>query len=140
MAEKPKTSPYRGSNKHKNRPANGRKGTLCPEWTHKTPDGGYGNDPFNHNWLKTVAHQLFEESKPDPDGSGKRYATLRGIAFASQKTDDGTWHGYPEPWNKVPSELKDNWLQQGKVTKRELKRYSGVSEQNVSWALDSDDE
>ena len=65
---------------------------------------------------------MFEQSEADPSGSGKRWATMRGIAFAAQETHDGTWHGYPEPWNKVPADLKDRWLDEDKVTTASLKR------------------
>lgn len=129
---------YRGSPKHKNRPAQGRKGTLCPEWTHQAPDGGYANDPFKHPWQETQAHQMFTESEVDPSGSGKRYATRNGIAFVAQETADGSWHGYPEPWNKVPPELKDKWLDAGKVTSASIRRYKDFPKDNFKWALDSD--
>lgn len=131
---------YRGSQKHKNRPALGRKGTFCPEWTHKTAAGGYGNDPFDHDWNNTLAHEMFAQSELDPDGSGKRYATMDGIAFVAQPTADGTWHGYPEPWNKVPADLKAKWQDEGKVKTRSLKKYKDFPKNNVLWALDSDDE
>lgn len=134
------TSRYRGSLKHKNRPAPGRKGTICPEWTHHTIGGGFEGDPFGHPWQDTAAHTMFEESDLDPDGSGKRYATRNGIAFVAQETKDGTWHGYPEPWNKIPAALKDRWLDAGKVTPRDLRRYKDFPRSNVRWALESDDE
>lgn len=133
-------SPYRGSQKHKNRPALGRKGTLCPEWTHETADAGLANDPFAHPWKKTLAHALFAQSEEDPTGSGKRYATMNGIAFAAQPTGDGTWHGYPEPWNKVPADLKAKWQDEGKVTSAALRTYKDFPKDNVRWALDQDDE
>ena len=131
---------YRGSIKHKHRPERGRKGTYCPEWTHTTPEGGYGSDPFKHDWEKTLAQTLLAGSEPDPDGSGKRYATMKGIAFVAQATADDTWHGYPEPWQKVPSALKDRWLTEGKVTTSDLKKYKDFPKSNLGWALDSDDE
>jgi len=131
---------YRGSNKHKSRPDLGRKGTKCPEWTHAKPEGGYGNDPFGHDWEKTVAHKLFNESELDPSGSGKRYATMKGIAFVAQPTGDGTWHGYPEPWNKVPADLKDKWQNAGLVTTRQLRRHKDFPRDNLDWALDSDND
>ncbi len=133
-------SPYRGSTKHKDRPTRGRKGTLCPDWTHATAAGGYGNDPLKHDWENTLAHQLFAQSEPDPGGSGKRYATQNGIAFAAQPTGDGTWHGYPEPWNKVPADLKEKWQDEGKVKTSSLKKYKDFPNDHVRWALDSDDE
>jgi len=83
---------------------------------------------------------LFLASEYDPEGSGKRYATARGIAFVAQYTGDGTWHGYPEPWNKVPSALKDKWLGEAKMTPRDLRRYSDFPRDNISWALEVDDE
>ncbi|WP_187970093.1 hypothetical protein [Aquibium microcysteis] len=134
------SSLYRGSPKHKNRPVLGRKGTLCPEWTHEMDAGGYASDPFGHAWEKTVAHTMFEESEPDPNGSAKRYATMKGIAFVAQPTADGTWHGYPEPWNRVPADLVAKWQDAGKVTTQQLKRYKDFPTDHVTWALDGDDE
>lgn len=132
-------SRYRGSQKHKNRPARGRKGTFCPEWTHNYAGGRYENNPSDHAWDRTLAHEIFEQSEADPDGSAKRYATMRGIAFAAQETGDGTWHGYPEAWNNVPAALKDKWLEEGKVTTKSLKLYMDFPRGNVRWALESDD-
>ena len=131
---------YRGSPKHKKRPALGRKGTFCPEWTHTTTEVGLGNDLLAHNWEITIAHELFEKSEPDPGGSGKRYATMNGIAFVAQPTGDGTWHGYPEPWNKVPANLKDKWQDNGLVTRPQLRRYMDFPRDNPGWALDGDNE
>ena len=131
-------SEYRGSTKHKARPGRGRKGTFCPEWTHATPDAGFKADPIKHRWDKTAAHAMFEASLPDPTGSGKRYATRNGIAFVAQETGDGTWHGYPEPWNKVPVELKDRWVDEGKVTFVALKRYKDFPRDNLKFDSDAD--
>jgi hypothetical protein len=64
---------------------------------------------------------------------------MNGIAFAAQETGDGTWHGYPEPWNKVPAALKDKWLEERKVTTKALKLYMDFPQGHVRWALDSDD-
>jgi len=140
MTEPTQISAYRGSPKHKNRPARGRKGTRCPEWTHVTISDGYKGDPFAHDWDQTEAHELFKISEFDPGGSGKRYATARGIAFVGQSSADGTWHGYPEPWNRIPAALKDRWLAEKKMTVRDLKRYSDFPKDNISWALEVDDE
>jgi hypothetical protein len=81
---------------------------------------------------------MFEESELDPNGSGKRYATRNGIAFVAQQTGDGTWHGYPEPWNKIPVDLKEKWLDAGNVTTASLKKYKDFPRDNVLWALESD--
>jgi hypothetical protein len=132
--------PYRGSKKHKNRPAEGRKGTICPEWTHLTSSGNLGNDPFDHRWSQTRAAELFDASVYDPEGSGKRYATSRGIAFVAQATGDGSWHGYPEPWNKVPVELVNKWRSERVVSAADLRRFADFPKGAIAWALDSDDE
>ena len=129
---------YRGSNKHKDRPARGRKGTLCPEWTHWAGSLGYAGDPFAHKWEATEAFDMFAESEVDPGEPGKRWATRRGVAFVAQPTADGTWHGYPEPWRKAPSALKQKWVAEGKVTARDLRRYSDFPRDDVRWALESD--
>jgi hypothetical protein len=131
-------SEYRGSTKHKHRPVRGRKGTFCPEWTHATADAEFKADPFKHPWDKTEAHAMFQESLRDPNGSGKRYATRNGIAFVAQQSGDGTWHGYPEPWNKIPTELKDKWIDEEKVTSADLRRYKDFPKDNLKWAFDSD--
>ncbi len=83
---------------------------------------------------------MFEQSEPDPNGSGKRYATMNGIAFVAHPTEDGTWHGYPEPWNRVPADLKAKWQDAEKVTNRDLRRYKDFPKDSLSWALDSDNE
>lgn len=131
---------YRGSRKHKDRPAIGRKGTLCPEWTHVTETGRLANDVVGHDWPKTEAYRLFEASEPCPEGSGRRFATSRGIAFAAVSSRDGTWHGYPVPWQEVPAELKDRWRDAGKVERRDLRRHMDRSQDDVRWALESDDD
>ena len=130
----------RGSIKHKARSAPGRKGTLCPEWSHNTPTHGLGSDMAGHDWNSTEGHRLFSASVDDPDGSRKLYATKRGIAFVAQPTEDGSWHGYPEPWNRVPSELKDRWRRERAVSARDLRRYADFPETEINWALGSDDD
>jgi hypothetical protein len=132
----PADATYRGSPKHKNRPALGRKGTICPEWTH----AGLGTGVEDHNWDETEAHGLFMGSEYDPDGSGKVYATARGVAFAAQATADGSWHGYPVSWDEVPAELKDRWRKEKRVSARDLRRFAGVSPADIGWALGTDDE
>ncbi|MBP8276725.1 MAG: hypothetical protein KAX55_07540 [Propionivibrio sp.] len=129
---------YRGSEKHKNRPAQGAKGTLCPEWTHATPEGRYENDPFKHKWAQTEAQNLFQASVPHPNGEERCYATKNGIAFEAKPTNDGTWHGYPIPWKSVPASIIDQWLDGGKVTNKEIKLYKQYPKENIHWALETD--
>lgn len=129
---------YRGSEKHKNRPAQGAKGTLCPEWTHSTSARGLGNDPFNHDWSQTEAQRLFASSLPHPDDQERRYATKSGIAFEAKPSNDGFWHGYPIPWESVPVDVVDQWLNDHLVTKREIKKHRQYPRSNIKWALDSE--
>lgn len=54
---------------------------------------------------------------------GKRYAVHDGKAYCAQEHLPGRWHGYPIGWNEVPPKLAIEWEKQGRVTKRERKRY-----------------
>lgn len=128
---------YRGSQKHKNRPVETRKGTLCPEWTHRTEGGSYAADPFKHDWNMTAACQMLKASVESPDGR-RRYATANGIAFEAKLTGDGTWHGYPIPWENVPAAILKAWRDSGQVSKRDLRRYWTANPNDLRWALDSD--
>jgi hypothetical protein len=133
---KPQTL-YRGSQKHKNRPTGEQKGTLCPEWTHATPIGGYGSDPFAHDWKTTQAHQLFEQAIAHGDGR-RRFATARGIAFEAKPTEDGTWHGYPVPWEAVPPEIVQKWKENGAVTRRQIKEHWKKDQDDLRWAIEQE--
>jgi hypothetical protein len=91
-----------------------------------------------HHWNDTTAAILLAASEPDPDGSEKRYATERGMAFVAHDTADGTWHGYPVPWNDVPATLKDRWRAEKRVSRRDLARYGEFSRSDIDWPLASD--
>lgn len=130
---------YRGSEKHKDRPTEGVKGTLCPEWAHDTPAGGYDHDPFQHNWAETIAHQLFKCAVKDPSGRQRRYATLHGIAFEAKPTADGSWHGYPIPWRSVPLAITNEWKKQGKVTRKQIRQHQHYAKTDIRWALATGD-
>lgn len=132
-----RTSIYRGSQKHKNRPTETRKGTLCPEWTHRAEACSYGSDPFALDWTLTEAHRMFAESIESPDGR-RRFATGRGIAFEAKPTHDGTWHGYPVPWENVPAEIVQVWRDLGKVSRRDVRLYRTAEPNDIRWALRSD--
>ncbi len=129
---------YRGSIKHKARPGRGRKGTICPEWTHETPSGGLGNKVEDHDWPSTVAHHLFGQALADESRAGRVFATERGVAFEAKSSNDGTWHGYPVPWNVVPAALKERWRDEGRVTRAQLKRYLARPTTDIKWALETD--
>jgi hypothetical protein len=130
---------YRGSLKHKNRPARGRKGTICPEWTHSGPSGALALEPHNFKWEGTPAAQMFENATLNPD-DGRRYATQRGIAFEAKSSADGTWHGFPIPWEDVPAAIKDGWLDMKLVNGSQVKRYLSRPEKDIKWALETDDD
>jgi len=128
---------YRGSQKHKNRPTAERKGTLCPEWTHVAAGGGYRSDPFTHDWQSTKAQQLFENALPYGNGR-RRFATAQGIAFEAKPTEDGTWHGYPVPWEAVPCDVVKKWMEEGKVTRTQIKRYWKKDHDDLHWAIEAE--
>lgn len=136
------TDVYRGSLKHKNRPANGRKGTICPEWTHTRGDTGekMGLDPADENfdWKSTPAGKLFINATKEA-GTGRRFVTDQGIAFEAKATGDGSWHGYPIPWDDVPALVKDILVDQGKVRNKHLRRYASFSKAAIYWALETDE-
>jgi hypothetical protein len=130
---------YRGSQKHKNRPTSERKGTLCPNWTHDTPSAGYRTDPRAHNWEDTQAQRLFETADR-LHGVERCYATAKGIAFEAKPTNDGTWHGYPIPWESVPADIVNKWVDDKKVTRREIKKHWRKENDDLKWALGEDTE
>jgi hypothetical protein len=130
---------YRGSSKHKNRPGHEQKGTLCPEWTHNTSLGGLGTDVYAHDWKQTKAAELFARAEVD-DASGRRYATAQGIAFEAKSTADGSWHGFPIPWENVPYGIKSSWLRSKTVSKREVKKFFQFERNDIHWAMQTDAE
>ena len=126
---------YRGSIKHKRWRPGGGYGTLCPNWIHDAPTRGFAGDPHAHPWTDTEAYAMLAESLLGEDG--RRYATRRGIAFAAVDSRDGTWHGYPVPWKQVPRVIRDRLIEQGRVTRRDLRRK--VDESDIRWALGGED-
>lgn len=140
MPEDTSPSSYRGSLKHKERPARGRKGTLCPEWTHKAGRLRLGNDMKGHNWSATIAHQMFEKAEESDEEPGRWFNTARGMAFEAKSTNDGTWHGYPVPWEQVPNDLKERWRKEGRVSRKELRLYLSKPKNDYRWPLESDDD
>ena len=128
---------YRGSQKHKDRPGVGAKGTLCPEWTHTTDDKPFAGDPFEHPWETTAAHRLFASATIH--SNGKRFATARGIAFEAKPTADGTWHGFPIPWESVPPDILAQWLEENKVMRKQVRLHKHHAGDDIHWALGGDE-
>ena len=90
------------------------------------------------DWEGTPAVGMFKSATIAEDG--RRYATQRGIAFEAKPTADGSWHGFPIPWESVPAAVKDGWLDKELVKGSQVKRYLSRPEKDIKWALDSDDE
>lgn len=127
---------YLGHDKHKSRPTGGVKGTRCPEWTHLAGGKSVGTDMFAHDWSLTCAQELLGASVTEV-ATRRRYTTRNGIAFEVKSTNDGTFHGFPLPWDDVPLWLQRHWLKECRVTRRQIRRYSeGGSD---FWAMESDD-
>ena len=93
---------YEGNPKHKEPWQPGRKGSLCPSHI----DG-------------VVAQELLRTSVQRDNA---RYATVDGIAFCGREHRPDAWHGYPVGWHEVPPDLRRQWMVQGRVTKRQMKR------------------
>lgn len=127
---------YRGSQKHKDWKPGGGFGTLCPRWTHDIAATGYAGDPLRHPWMETTAQALLDDSIVE---DGKRFACRRGIAFEAKLTGDGTWHGYPVPWENVPTSVQDLMIKKGHVRRRDIRRQVKLDTGDVRWALLSDD-
>lgn len=67
---------------------------------------------------------------------GKRVATERGVAFVAQRTypdERNVWHGYPEAWDKISVQIKNRWLTEERVTKRDLRRWRTREDIRLAW-------
>lgn len=73
------------------------------------------------------------------ENDGRRYATARGVAFEAKATQDGTWHGYPIPWEKVPAKILHGWMEAKKANRRDVKKFLAFSKDDIHWALETDD-
>lgn len=93
---------YEPNPKHKQPWQLGRKGTLCPKWSHELASG------------------LLQESILALKGN-HRYATINGIAFCGQEHSPGHWHGYPIGWEAVPPKIRNGWRKEGKVTRKQIR-------------------
>jgi hypothetical protein len=93
---------YEPNPKHKEPWQPGRKGTLCPEWSHNQ------------------ALSLLRLSVPVLKGN-RRYATINGVAFCGQEHRPGVWHGYPIAWEAVPTKILRQWVKEGKVTRKQVR-------------------
>ena len=96
---------YSSNPKHKEPWQRGRKGTLCPAWSH------------------ALAQELLDKSEVHPDGNKKsRYATRQGLAFEAHPDGVGGWHGYPVGWHEVPPSIYSQWLKGGMVERADIRK------------------
>jgi hypothetical protein len=93
---------YEPNPKHKSPWQAGRRGALCPAWSHG------------------VARDLLESSVLLKT---KRFSTIKGWAFVAQQHRPGVWHGYPVPWVEVPQWIWRKWLKEDLVKKQQLDEY-----------------
>jgi hypothetical protein len=92
---------YEANPKHKLPWQPGRKGTLCPSWSH------------------SQAPKLLEDSVQSSKGN-RRYATLNGVAFCGHEHSSGKWHGHPIGWEEVPPNVWKLWVKEGKITRKQV--------------------
>ena len=92
---------YRPGEKHCEPLTAQKPGTKCPRWS------------------AARGQELLDESEPM---GGKRVATRHGLTFIAQYGNDGTWHGYPESWDKIDSAIRNRWLAEGRIRGRDLRR------------------
>lgn len=128
---------YRGSSKHKRRPGDEVKGTLCPQWSHETAASGLGQDMTKHDWENSPAATMFAASTQDPGGLERRYATSNGIAFEAKPSNDGSWHGYPIPWQSVPTLILSGWKKAGLVKSKQIRAF-WKDDGRIDWAMVTD--
>lgn len=92
---------YEPNRKHKEPWQRGKKGSLCP----------------------TMARELLQELLDRSVLHGKkRFACHGGQAYCAQEHAPGIWHGYPVDWEDVPPQIKNDWIKDAKVTKRQTRR------------------
>ena len=103
---------YRPSEKHCE-PLTARKpGTKCPRWS------------------AARAQELLDESEQMGE---KRVATRNGLAFVAQSGNDGTWHGYPESWDKIDGVIRNRWLAEGRIRRRDLRQWASRDNVRGAW-------
>ncbi len=122
MTDSPTPAPalvYRKSNKHCEPVTAQKPGTKCPLWS------------------EARAQDLLNESV---EMGAKRVATRNGLAFVAQDTNDGSWHGYPESWDKIDAAIQTRWLDEGRIKRRHLRQWFSREDIRNAWRELSDAE
>jgi hypothetical protein len=96
---------YEGNPKHKAPWQPGRKGSLCP------PDISFER-----------AQELLLAGVVE---GRRRYMADKGRAFCAQQHNatKNRWHGYPTSWKDVPASIRNQLVEAGFVTSRDIKRF-----------------
>ncbi|MFN3677572.1 MAG: hypothetical protein ACK4TC_16540 [Sphingomonas pseudosanguinis] len=75
-------------------------------------------------WSVAIAQELLDEA--EVVGSALQ-ATRNGVGFVGRRTlaiEKGVlWHGYPEAWDRMDFDLKQKWLAEKAISKRDLRSY-----------------
>ena len=75
-------------------------------------------------WSAAIAQQLLCDASPVGNAL---QATRDGVGFVGRLTritEEGEiWHGYPEAWDNMDPDLKEKWLQEKVISKRDLRAY-----------------
>ena len=93
---------YESNPKHSDPWQRGRRGARCPR-----------------NIDVERAQQLLSSSEVF---GNKRYAVSEGQAFCAQQHGCDVWHGYPVGWVAVPVAIRKQWLDAGRVRRRDIQR------------------
>ena len=76
------------------------------------------------SWSAAIAQDLL--SRAEHVGNALQ-ATRNGVGFVgrlTRVTEEGEiWHGYPEAWDRMDTDLKQKWLKEKAITKRDLRAY-----------------
>ncbi|MBF0164689.1 MAG: hypothetical protein HQM01_09365 [Magnetococcales bacterium] len=106
--------------KHKEPWQRGKKGSLCPSWSHDK------------------AESMLSASIPHPQSNKKaRFATSNGMAFAAYPDSQGGWHGFPIGWNEVPDTIRNIWLREKRVSRNEIRKFEFLKTDENGRLLDT---
>jgi hypothetical protein len=103
---------YRPSNKHCEPLTAQKPGTKCPRWG------------------ATRAQELLDQSEVMGQ---KRVATRHGLAFVAQMSGNGTWHGYPESWDRIDAPILAQWLAERRIRRRDLRQWASQELIRNAW-------
>jgi hypothetical protein len=75
-------------------------------------------------WSVALAQDLLDDAM---QVGGALQATRNGVGFVARRTlqiaEGDVWHGYPEAWDMMDPDLKQRWLAEKVISKRDLRTY-----------------